>query len=117
VPIILAWCGRIRVYGGGDVLGQKLLKEALQRDPDCTDAMKALKMIKTAAQAKEEAGALFKEEKYGEAIAKFDECVALDTLNLSYNATIMLNKSIALTKQGKKDEAMGALNKCLKLNP
>jgi len=36
---------------------------------------------------------------------------------LSYNATILLNKSIAFTKQGKKDKALSALNKCLKMNP
>jgi len=113
----MSWCGRIKIYGGADVLGQKLLKEALQRDPDCTDAMKALKLIKTANQCKEEAGALFKEQKLDEAIQKFDECLQLDSLNLNYNAIILLNKSIALTKKGKKDEAVSALNLCLKMNP
>jgi len=57
--------------------------------------MKALKAVKVATQNKEEAGELFKAEKLDEAIAKFDECVALDPLNLNYNATILLNKSIA----------------------
>jgi len=52
-----------------------------------------------------------------EAIAKFDECLQLDPLNLNYNATILLNKSIALGKQGKKEESLAALNKCLKMNP
>ena len=98
VPAIMSWCGRIQVYSGGDVVGQKLLKEALQRDPDCTDAMKAIKMIKASAQMKEEASADFKAEKYDEAIKKFDKCIELDPLNLNYNATILLNKSIALTK-------------------
>lgn len=98
VPLIMSWSGRIKVYGGADVIGHKLLKEALQRDPDCTDAMKAIKMAKTASAAKDEAGTLFKEEKYDGAITKFDECLALDPLNLTYNATILLNKSIALTK-------------------
>lgn len=83
------------IYGGSDIIGQKVLKEALQRDPDCVDAMKALKAVKVATQNKEEAGELFKAEKLDEAIAKFDECVALDPLNLNYNATILLNKSIA----------------------
>jgi len=79
--------------------------------------MKAIKMTKTLASAKEEASALFKEEKFDEAIAKFDECLKLDPLNLSYNATILLNKSIAQTKQGKKEQALSTLNKCLKMNP
>jgi len=47
---------------------------------------------------KEEASADFKAEKYDEAIEKFDKCIELVPLNLNYNATILLNKSIALTK-------------------
>jgi len=74
-------------------------------------------MVKMATQHKEEAGELFKAEKLDEAIVKFDECLLLDPLNLNYNATILLNKSIALTKQGKKDAALSSLNKCLKMNP
>ena len=74
-------------------------------------------MVKLVAQNKEEAGALFKQEKLDEAIAKFDECLQLDPLNLNYNATILLNKSIALGKQGKKEASLAALNKCLKMNP
>jgi len=34
------------IYSGADMVGQKMLKEALQRDPDCSDAMKALKLVK-----------------------------------------------------------------------
>lgn len=75
VPLIMAWRGRIMIYGGGDTIGQKMLKEALQRDPDCSDAMKAIKMVKTITQAKEEAGELFKANKLDEAIEKFDECL------------------------------------------
>ena len=52
-----------------------------------------------------------------EAIKKFDQCLELDPLNLTYNATILLNKAIALNKKGKNDEALTCLNKCLKMNP
>jgi len=47
---------------------------------------------------KEDAGADFKAEKLDDALEKFDNCLELDPLNLNYNATILLNKSIALTK-------------------
>ena len=104
-------------YSGSDILGTKVLKEALQRDPDCVDAMKALKMVKVATQNKEEASELFKAEKLDEAIEKFDQCLLLDPLNLNYNATILLNKSIALTKQGKKEPSLTCLNKAIKMNP
>ena len=117
VPIIMSWRGRIMVYSGSDIIGQKMLKEALLRDPDCVEAMKALKMVKVATQNKEEAGELFKAEKLDETVEKFDQCLLLDPLNLNYNATILLNKSIALTKQGKKDPALSCLNKAIKMNP
>jgi len=60
---------------------------------------------------------VFKQNKLEEAIQKFDECIALDPLNLTYNATINLNKAIAYTKLKKNDEALSCLNKCLKMNP
>lgn len=88
VPLLMAWRGRVMIYSGSDVNGKKMLTEALRRDPDLVDAMKAMKMIKTATAAKEEAGTLFKDGKLEEAIASFDHCLTLDPFNLTYNATI-----------------------------
>jgi len=117
VPIIIAWCGRIRAYSGADIIGMKLIRDALQREPDLKDAMKALKLIKQIAPMKEEATNLFKEENFEEAIAKFDECLLIDPLNITFNATILLNKSIAQTKLGQTEPALSSLNRCLKFNP
>lgn len=117
VPNIMSWCGRIQIYAGSDVVGTKLLKESLTRDPDLKESMKAIKMIKVATQMKEEAGADFKAEKLEDAVAKFDKCLELDPFNLTYNATILLNKSIALNKLKKNDLALKALNLCLKMKP
>jgi len=47
---------------------------------------------------KEQASDLFKAGKLDEAIKRFDECLALDPLNLTYNSTNLLNKAIALNK-------------------
>lgn len=91
--------------------------QCLQNDPDNKDAIKALKIMKVAIAKKEQASEAFKANKLDEAIALFDECVALDPLNLNYNATLLLNKSIALNKQKKEDAALKALNQCLKQNP
>ena len=66
---------------------------------------------------KEEAAAVFKEGKFEEAIAKFNECLALDELNAGYNSTLLLNIAIAQVKLGKNDEAMRALNRAIKFNP
>ena len=105
------------IYCGNEAIGKRMIAEALQNDPDLKDAQKAIKLIKVAATKKEEAGQLFKESKLDEAIEKFDECVQIDPLNLTYNATILLNKSIALSRQNKNEEALSALNKCLAMNP
>jgi tetratricopeptide (TPR) repeat protein len=74
-------------------------------------------MIKTAASKKELASEAFKENKLEEAITLFDECLALDTLNLNYNATVLLNKAIALCKLKKNELALKALNLCIKYSP
>ena len=67
-------------------------------DPDCAIAMRTIKGMKFAATMKEQAGELFKANDLDAAIKKFDECLEIDPLNLQYNATISLNKAIALTK-------------------
>jgi len=72
VPMIITWRGKIMIYSGSDIIGQKMLKEALQRDPDNVEAMKAIKMVKVLNQNKEEASELFKADKLDEAIEKFD---------------------------------------------
>lgn len=66
---------------------------------------------------KEEAAAVFKEGKLDEAIAKFEECLALDELNAQYNSTILLNIAIAQVRLKKNDLAISALNKAIKYNP
>ena len=38
-------------------------------------------------------------------------------MNLSFNATILLNKAIALVKQSNNEDALKCLNACLKMNP
>ena len=47
----------------------------------------------------------------------FDACLALDPLNLTYNSTICLNKAICHVKLGQNEEALAALNLCLKIQP
>lgn len=59
---------------------------------------------------KEEAAAVFKDGKLDEAIAKFEECLALDELNAQYNSTILLNIAIAQVRLKKNDLAISALN-------
>lgn len=60
---------------------------------------------------------MFKQNNYEQAIKLFDECVQLDPLNLTYNSTLNHNKAIAYTKLKKNNEALKALNICIKQQP
>lgn len=59
---------------------------------------------------KTEATELFKAEKYPEAIEKFTECVQIDPLNANFNATLLLNISIAQEKLKNDSAKLVALN-------
>lgn len=41
----------------------------------------------------------------------------MDPFNLAYNATLLLNKSIALNKLKQGEKAITALDLCIKMNP
>jgi tetratricopeptide (TPR) repeat protein len=73
--------------------------------------------MKVAAVKKEEASEMFKSGKIDQAIKLFDECIQLDPLHLTFNATMLLNKAIALVKEKKLEEALQSLNLSLKMNP
>lgn len=98
-------------------MGEKLLREALGQDPDNKEAANALKLIKISAKKKDEASEVFKKQDYAAAIKMFDECVALDPLNLMYNSTLNHNRAIAFAKLKQDDNCLKALNLCIKQNP
>ena len=116
-PRLLCWRGKVLYYNGNEVLGKKHFQQALNFDPDLTECQKSIKQMKKSAAMKEEAAAVFKEGKLEEAIAKFEECLALDEQNAQYNSTILLNIAIAQVRLKKNDLAMTALNKAIKYNP
>jgi len=69
--------------------------------------------LKTAATLKEKASDIFKTGDYKAAVAAFDECLNLDALNLSYNAIINLNKSIALHKLKENELSLKCLDRSI----
>lgn len=60
VPLIQCWRGRIVCYCGNENLGKQMLADCLRVNPDMTDAVRTIKMLKTSAARKEEASQLFK---------------------------------------------------------
>ena len=97
-PKVMAMHGRVMIYNGKEIQGKKLLQKCLEFDPDNKEAARAIKAIKISTQKKDEASEAFKQGKLDQAIVLFDECVNLDPINLVFNATILLNKAIALGK-------------------
>ncbi len=59
---------------------------------------KAIKNIKISNDLKEKATESFKKGDIQAAISQFQDCLELDDLNLSYNATIYLNIALGLIK-------------------
>lgn len=49
VPLIMCWRGRIVCYSGNETLGKQMLTNAIRADPDLTDAMRTIKMLKNSA--------------------------------------------------------------------
>ncbi len=105
------------LYAGNEGPGLQFLKKALELEPDNGALLKMVRNVKKSNDMKEEAGKLFKANDIEGAVKKFQDCLNIDPLNVTYNATIYLNLAIALSKQKKNEEALAALNKCLTMSP
>jgi len=119
LPIIQEfYAGEVRSFtNGGEILGKKHFQQALNFDPDLAECQKCIKLMKKSNTMKEEAAAVFKAGEMEKAITMFEECLELDDLNATYNATILLNISIAQVKLKANNLAITALNKALMYNP
>lgn len=116
-PRVLCNRGKVLIYTGNDVLGKKFLQQALSFDPDLKECQQGIKMIKRAANLKEDGAALFKDGKFKEAIEQYKACLELDPLNSNYNSQILLNTAICQVKLGQNEEAIKSLNLAIKYNP
>ena len=76
-----------------------------------------MKNLKKSLRLKEEATEVFKAGDYAAAIEKFEAVVAIDPLNAQFNATLLLNVSIAHEKLGDRSKKLEALNHALRFNP
>lgn len=60
---------------------------------------------------------MFKQGKFAEAVEEFEKCLEMDSMNMHYNSTLLLNIAICQCKLGKNDLAIPALNRAIKYNP
>jgi len=70
----------------------------LELDPDNEGIKKAIKNIKLSNELKEKASESFKKGDIQAAISQFQDCLDLDELNVTYNATMYLNIGLGLIK-------------------
>ena len=94
-PKFLMWRGKVLIYIGNEIAGKKHLTQAMQFDPDLKECQKYIKSCRHSAEAKERAAEIFKAGNFPEAITAFEECLAMDSLNMHYNSTLLLNIAIA----------------------
>ena len=94
-PKFLMWRGKVLIYTGNVVTGNKYLAQAMQYDPDLKECQQYIKNLKQSADAKERAAEIFKAGKFQEAIVAFQECLKLDSMNMLYNSTVLLNIAIS----------------------
>jgi len=84
--------------------------DSLRMDPDNIEAQKAIKNIKASQNLKETASAVFKAGDYKGAVEAFDECLAIDQLNLAYNSIINFNKGLAYSKLNQNENSLKCIN-------
>lgn len=116
-PEFLFWRGRILLYNGQQDMGKKHIKQALQVDPDFKQCQQFWKNIQKAEKAKTEAAECFQRGEIEQALKLYDDCLAFDPLNNSFNMAIVYNKACGLSKVGQTDAALDALSQAIKMNP
>ena len=78
---------------------------------------KLKKNVETINDAKTKANALFKSEKYEEAINEYTKLLEFDPENKNFIAIILTNRALCLKKQGKNMEALKDADEAIKNNP
>ncbi len=72
--------------------------------------------MQKAERLKNEAAEAYKIGDIDTAVRLYDECLSFDSLNNSFNVTILYNSGCALAKVGRNDDALTVLNKAINMN-
>ena len=98
--------GRALYLQGNAPQAQAHFSQILRSDPDNKAARVELKKVKALDKAKQAGNAAFKAGKWGDAIASYTECLAVDPSIKNYNAKVICNRAAALTNLGKYEDAL-----------
>jgi len=116
-PEALVLRGRA-LYGQGEI--EKAIqhfRSAISCDPDYKEAVKYMRLVQKLDRTKEEGNTLFKSARYGPAVDKYTEALAIDPANKGTNAKILQNRAICNTKLKLYDAAIADCDRAISLDP
>lgn len=108
--------GRAAYYQGITDNGMKLVRRALELDPDNARARTFWRQMRQSENLKEEGNAAFKSGSFEAACEKYTQAIEIDPLNVALNASLYCNRAAALTKLSKLDEAVADCDKAIELD-
>jgi len=96
---------------------EECFKQALQFDPDMSDARTCLRTMKKLEKARNEANDVFKRAKYSDAVQMYTEALKIDPTNKVTNAKLLGNRATGRIKTKEFEEAIADCDQALKLDP
>lgn len=106
------------LYGQGENdKALKVLRMAIDCDPDFKDAIKWLKVVKNLHRMKEEGNNEYKAGRWQAAIDKYTEALAVDPANKSTNSKILQNRALCYSKLKDYEKAISDCEEALRLDP
>lgn len=105
------------LYGQGEnEKALKVLRMAIDCDPDFKAAIKWLKVIKKLTQLKEEGNADFKNSRWQAAIDKYTTALEVDPANKSTNSKLLQNRAVCYNKLRQYEKAIADCDEALRLD-
>lgn len=108
---------KVFYYEGNYDKAKNTLQRLLKRTNDNSKYNKLFHICSSIEKEKEQANAIFKEQKYLEAIEAYTKLATIDPKNTLFNSTIVANRALCYKKLNKNVEALDDMNSALKLNP
>jgi len=107
------------LYRAGNLaMAQRVLEEALRRDPDASACARGLKRIRQLNVAKDAGNAAFNAGQYEEAFERYSAGLAVDpSLRSGFAAALRTNRAAAAAKLGRHAEAVSDCDAALELEP
>lgn len=106
------------LYGQGENdKAMKVLRMAIDCDPDFKDAIKWLKIVKNLHRMKEDGNTAYKAGRWQSAIDKYSEALQVDPANKSTNSKILQNRALCYNRLKDYEKAISDCEEAVRLDP